>query len=341
MFDIEFNPKGWSLLDEQLAESGLEMNIVIGAGAIISGVTSVIGGIVGSNQADAANRKAEKAYEEQMEAAEDAANETNKYNKAAFKVDVANYQRNRQYEYDTALRNWRYQTEIQEYQYLSAIKQYGKSVDNTESRLAYNDLASKQAYEAEQSALNELYTEDAFSRQGMLVDQLQNEGRAALGQAGNSRGKALQSSIAALGRNAAIMDASLSSSVEQSQRNLRQIGLQRYAADVQARASMMIRPERPPAVLKPEQAPERIFIKPMKVLPGAVQAPTRQSVSAPLFSGLTSAATAIAGGIGGGSYNSNWSNIGSTGGGGGFGGPNLGISSSSGFNLNANYGGFS
>jgi len=304
MFDIEFNPKGWSLLDEQLAESGLEMNIVIGAGAIISGVTSVIGGIVGSNQADAANRKAEKAYEEQMEAAEDAANETNKYNKAAFKVDVANYQRNRQYEYDTALRNWRYQTEIQEYQYLSAIKQYGKSVDNTESRLAYNDLASKQAYEAEQSALNELYTEDAFSRQGMLVDQLQNEGRAALGQAGNSRNKAVQSSIAALGRNAAIMDASLSSSVEQSQRNLRQIGLQRYAADVNARAQMMIRPERPPAVLKPEQAPERIFIKPMKVLPGAVQAPTRQSVSAPLFSGLTSAATAIAGGIGSQGYQS-------------------------------------
>lgn len=304
MFDIEFNPKGWSLLDEQLAESGLEMNIVIGAGAIIGAATSVIGGIFGASQADKANRQAEKAYEDQMEAAEDAAKETNEYNKKAFAVDLANYQNNRQYEYDTALRNWRYQTEIQEYQYLSAIKQYGKSVDNTESRLAYNDLASKQAYEAEQSALNELYTEDAFSRQGMLVDQLQNEGRAALGQAGNSRTKAVQSSIAALGRNAAIMDASLSSSVEQSQRNLRQIGLQRYAADVNARAQMMIRPERPPEVLKPEQAPERIFIKPMKVLPGAVQAPTRQSVSAPLFSGLASAATAIAGGIGSQGYQS-------------------------------------
>ncbi len=304
MFDIEFNPKGWSLLDEQLAESGLEMSIVIGAGAIIGGVSAIASGIFGASQADKANRQAEKAYEDQMEAAEDAAKETNKYNKKAFAVDLANYQNNRQYEYETALRNWRYQTEIQEYQYLSAIKQYGKSVDNTESRLAYNDLASKQAYEAEQSALNELYTEDAFSRQGMLVDQLQNEGRAALGQAGNSRGKALQSSIAALGRNAAIMDASLSSSVEQSQRNLRQIGLQRYAADVNAKAQMMIRPERPPAVLKPEQAPERIFIEPMKVLPGAVQAPTRQSVSAPLFSGLASAATAIAGGIGGQGYQS-------------------------------------
>ena len=340
MFDSEFNPKGWSLLDEQLAESGLEMNIVIGAGAIVSGISAIAGGIFGSSQADAANRASKKAYKKQEEAAQKAADATNEYNKKAFAVDLQNYKNNREYEYDTALRNWRYQTEIQDYQYLAAIKQYGKSVENTESRLFYNNIAAKQAYESEQSALNELYTEDAFSRQGMLVDQLQNEGRAALGQAGNSRSKALQSSIAALGRNAAIMDASLSSSVEQSQRNLRQIGLQRYAADVQAKASMMIRPERPPEVLKPEQAPERIFIEPMKVLPGAVQAPTRQSVSAPLFSGLTSAATAIAGGIGGGGYQSPFPQIGSTGGGGGFGGTNLGISSSSGFNLNANYGGF-
>jgi len=237
MFDTEFNPKGWSLLDEQLAESGLEMNIVIGAGAVASVIGTGISAIFGSNQADKANRKAEKAYKEQMEAAEDAADATNAYNKEAFKVDIANYQRQREYEYDTALRNWRYQTEIQDYQYLSAIKQYGKSVENTESRLAYNDIAAQQAYEAEQSALNELYTEDAFNRQGMLVDQLQNEGRAALGQSGNSRGKALQSTIASLGRNAAIMDASLSSSVEQSQRNLRQIGMQRYAADMSAKAS--------------------------------------------------------------------------------------------------------
>ena len=153
------------------------------------------------------------------------------------------------------------------------MKQYGKSVENTDNQLAYNSIAAVRAYEGEQQALNDIYTEDAFSRQGLLVDQLQNEGRASLGQAGNTRGKALQSSIAALGRNSAIMDASLSSSVEQSQRNLNQIGLQRYAADLNAKASMMIRPERPPEVLKPIQAPERIFIEPMKAIPGAVQAP--------------------------------------------------------------------
>ena len=287
--------------------------IVAGIGA----ATSIIGGIVGSSQAAEQNKQAEENYNNQKKAQENLANVTNAYNKKAFEVDKLNYYNQREYEYDIALRNWRYQTEVQDYQYLAAMKQYGKSVENTDNQLAYNSIAAVRAYEGEQQALNDIYTEDAFSRQGLLVDQLQNEGRASLGQAGNTRGKALQSSIAALGRNSAIMDASLSSSVEQSQRNLNQIGLQRYAADLNAKASMMIRPERPPEVLKPIQAPERIFIEPMKAIPGAVQAPYMQSTSAPLISGLLSAATSVAGGIAGNSMNNYQSPP--IGGGGGFG----------------------
>ena len=256
--------KNYDLLGEQLAESGLEMSIVIGAGAIIGAATSVIGGIFGSSQADKQNREARKAQDKAEKAAEEAADATNEYNKRSFEVDKQNYANTRAFERDTLIKNWQYQTEQQDFGYLSAIEQYGKSVQNTQDRLTYNSIAAMQAYESEQSALNDLFTEDAFTRQGMLVDQLQNEGKAALGQAGNSRGKALQSSIAALGRNSAIMDASLSSSVEQSQRNMQQIGLQRYAADLQANASMMIKPKKGPAIPLPTQAPERIFIEPMK-----------------------------------------------------------------------------
>ncbi len=321
--------KNYDLLGEQLAESGLEMSIdpIIGA-ALIGGATSIIGGIFGSSQADKQNRQAEEAYEEQMELAQEAADATNEYNKRVFEVDKQNYQNNRAYEWNTAVRQWKYNTEIQDYQYLSAVKQFGKSVENTNSRLAYNSLAAMQAYEAEQSSLNDLYTEDAFRRQGMLVDQLQSEGRVGLGQAGNSRTKALQSSIAALGRNAAIMDASLSSSVEQSQRNLQQIGAQRYAADINAKANLMIRPEAPPDVLKPVQTPERIFIEPMEVLPQAIQAPIRQSTSAPLISGLMSSAATIAGGIAQNSMNNYQS-------------PSIGNYGSGGFGSFGNYSGLS
>ena len=289
--------KNYDLLGEQLAESGLEMSFEPITGAIISGVASIASGIFGSSQADAQNREASKAQKKAEKAAKEAADATNEYNKLSFEVDKQNYANTRAFEAETLTRNWQYQTEQQDFAYLSAIEQYGKSVQNTQDRLTYNSIAAMQAYESEQSALNDLFTEDAFSRQGMLVDQLQNEGRAALGQAGNSRTKALQSSIAALGRNSAIMDASLSSSVEQSQRNMQQIGLQRYAADLQANASMMIKPKKAPAIPLPMQAPERIFIEPMEVLPQAIQPARQQSTFAPILGGFISGAGQIGMGI--------------------------------------------
>ena len=311
--------KNYDLLGEQLAESGLEMNIIIPApvaAALIGGGTSILGGLFGSSQADKQNREARKAQKKAEKAAQEAADATNEYNKRSFEVDKQNYANTRAFEAETLTRNWQYQTEQQDFGYLSAIEQYGKSVQNTQDRLTYNSIAAMQAYESEQSALNDLFTEDAFSRQGMLVDQLQNEGRAALGQAGNSRTKALQSSIAALGRNSAIMDASLSSSVEQSQRNMQQIGLQRYAADLSANASMMIKPKKGPAIPLPTQAPERIFIEPMEVLPQAIQPARQQSTFAPILSGLISGAGQIAGGFASQSnYQSPFPQIGSTGGG--------------------------
>ena len=325
--------KNYDLLGEQLAESGLEMNLapVIGA-ALIGGATSILGGILGSNQAAEQNRAARKAQKKAEKAAEEAADKTNEYNKRSFEVDKQNYANTRAFEAETLTRNWQYQTEQQDFGYLSAIEQYGKSVQNTQDRLTYNSIAAMQAYESEQSALNDLFTEDAFSRQGMLVDQLQNEGKAALGQAGNSRTKALQSSIAALGRNSAIMDASLSSSVEQSQRNLQQIGLQRYAADLQANASMMIKPKKLPAIPLPIQAPERIFIEPMEVFAGQATPAPQQSTFAPILSGFIGAAGQIGGAFASQSnYQSPWGQIGSTGGGGlNFGG----ISSYSGISAN-------
>ena len=302
--------KNYDLLGEQLAESGLEMNLEpVITSALIGGATSIIGGIFGSSQASKQNAAARNA----QKAAQKAAFETNKYNKRSFEVDKQNYANTREFERETLTRNWQYQTEQQDFGYLSAIEQYGKSVQNTQDRLTYNSIAAMQAYESEQSALNDLFTEDAFSRQGMLVDRLQNEGKAALGQAGNSRTKALQSSIAALGRNSAIMDASLSSSVEQSQRNMQQIGLQRYAADLQANASMMIKPKKAPAIPLPIQAPERIFIEPMKVLPQAIQPARQQSTFAPILGGLIQGASQIGMGIynqGANNYQSPWGSFG-------------------------------
>jgi len=302
MFELN---KNFNLLEEQLAESGLEMSIepvtatLIGAG--LSAGSSILGGIFGSSQADKANKDAKKAQKKQEKAAKKAADNANKYNARAFEIEKANYFNNRRFQREIDLDSWRYQQEIQDIQYQQVVKQYAKSVENTENQLVFNSLAAIDAYKAEQSALNDIFTESAFERQGSLVDRLQQEGTAALGQAGNSRNKALQSVIAGVGRNSAINDASLVSSVEQSQRNMRQIALQKYGADLAARAEMMIRPEAIPDIPQPKQAPERIFIEPMEVTPTYIPPAVQQSTVAPIVSGVTGAVGAFS--------NINWANV--------------------------------
>jgi hypothetical protein len=263
--------------------------------AIIGGISSLFGGAASSKAAADQNRQAQENYQQQLKAAQAAADAQNEYNKRAFEVEKQNYQNFRKYEWDTAVKNWQYNQEVQDFQYLQTVKQYGKSVENTQDQLTYNNLAAMQASEAEQAALNEIMNETAFTMQNSLVEQLQSEGRASLLQAGGSRKKALQSTIASMGRDAAIMDASLSSSVEQMRRNMRDISLRRYGADLEAKASMMIRPEALPDIPTPIQAPERIFIEPMEVMPGMVSKPVQQSTWAPMVSGFTAAAGSIAG----------------------------------------------
>jgi hypothetical protein len=261
--------------------------------AVIGGISSLFGGVSASKAAADQNAQAQANYEKQLKAAQAAADAQNEYNLRAFEVEKQNYQNFRKYEWDTAVKRQQYEQEIQDFKYLQTVKQYGKSVENTQNQLTYNNVAAMQAAEAEQASLQEIMNETAFTMQGSLVEQLQAEGRAALGQAGNSRNKAIQSTIASIGRDAAIMDASLSSSVEQMRRNMRDISMRKYGADMQAKASMMISPEMLPDIPMPTQAPERIFIEPMKVMPGAVAQPVQQSTWAPLASSFLSAAGQI------------------------------------------------
>ena len=290
MNDFEFNPKE-SYLDQQLAESGLEMSISwAGAGLLFNVGSSLVEGFMGSSAAKKANDRAQKDYEAQKLQAHNAALVQNAYQDVSFGIEKLNYQVNRKYEYANSLRSWQYNANIRDFEYLQTIKQYGKSVDNAADQLTYNNVAELEAREAEQAALNEIYKEDAFNMQGALVDRLQAEGQAALLQSGKSSQKALQSTIASLGRNAAVMDASLSSSVEQSQRNLRNIAMSKYGADLQARSSMMIRPEATPEMARPMQTPERMFASPMPVREAAVAKPVMQSTTAPIIGGIMGAA---------------------------------------------------
>jgi len=266
----------------------------IAGAAIVSALTGIASGISGAGAAAQANRRAEQNTRVQQAQAEAAAQTTNAYNKLVHFADQENYKRQQEYQWETAIRDWNYQQEIQDFNYLQAAKQFAGSVELTQEQLVYNSIAERQAVESEQASFNELMAQDAFQREGMLIEQLQNEGKAALMQAGGSRAKAIQSTVAEVGRNSAILRASLMSAGLQSDRNMRDIAMSKYADDLKARNSMMIEPERLPDIPKPIRPPERIFVEPMAATAGYIPGPANQSTAAPLFAGIGQAASATA-----------------------------------------------
>jgi len=259
----------------------------------IGAVSSIVGGIFGARDRAKQNRAQQKAYKQQKKAAKRQARRTNKYNQKVFEADKQNYFNNREYEWETSLRNWQYQQDIQDYQYLQAARQYQASMENAKTQLVYNSAAAMEAQESEQASLNEIMAEDAFKQEGVLIESLQNEGRASMVQAGGSRAKAMQSAVAQTGRERTVMNASMISARAQSARNMRDIVMQKFQDDQNVMSSLMIRPERMPSLPKPIQAPERIFVEPMEVNPAYIAPPIKQSTFAPIMQGIGSAASGL------------------------------------------------
>tara|TARA_B100001741_G_scaffold302270_1_gene291242 strand:+ start:479 stop:1288 length:810 start_codon:yes stop_codon:yes gene_type:complete len=261
--------------------------------AAVGAVGSVLGGIFGSSQSSKANKLAEKRYQEQKKINEEQAKITNEYNQATFEAEKNDYYAAREFQYDMALKQFKYQTDVQDFRYLQDVRQYGKSVENYGQQLVYNNMAYQSAKDSQMAAYNETLDAAAFDKQSMLVEKLHAEGQASMVQAGASRGKAIQAANAQHGRDLAVLRATLVSSTEELQRGLMDNALQKYGADMQAKANLMIKPERLPALIKPELGPERTFIEPAEVLPGAVPPVQRQSTFAPILSGITNAASIL------------------------------------------------
>lgn len=261
------------------------------------GVFSAVGGVVGAFQASANNSRAAQARNQALEASRQKANMTNAYNLERFNAEVNDYIAARQYQFDTAVKQWQYDTELQDYRYLQETKKYQGSVDNYQKQITFNDIGARMAYESQQAQFNELLASAAFEGEGALIEQLQAEGRASLRQAGGSRTKAIQSTLAEQGRNAAILSASLVSGRREYDRGMRDVSLQRYGADMQAAANLMIEPERLPELVRPTMGPARTFVAPMMVMPEAVPPAQKTNPLMPLISGVASGLMGAAGGF--------------------------------------------
>lgn len=114
-----------------------------------------------------------------------------------------------------------------------------------------------------------------------------------------------------------VMTANMKSFISQTERNIKDIELQKQVADLNVRESTMIKPERLSYDPVPELPPERIFVERMEAIPGFVPPAAQQSVWAPLIGGIAQGAGALSGvnfggGGGGGGYTptGGWGNFG-------------------------------
>lgn len=294
---FEFNPKGHSLLDDQLAESGLEMSVIDPVSATFAGIgalTGIIGGISGSQEAAAQNARAEEYARKQQELLNKQAELQNKYNQEKFEADVENWNKLADYNFETAIQKWQYDNTIRSMQFQADAQKYLMNVQNSNQQLTFNDIAAQQAQNKEQLALNDALSEYRVDAQDQLVAQLQAQGKARLGQAGKSLTKRVQSTEAQFGRDLAVMAASLTGEITASNLRMFDISFGKYSADARVEAARMLRPSRMPDTPAPTKPPEPTWVEPMKILPGMAAMPAQQSTFAPIISGISSAATSLA-----------------------------------------------
>ena len=103
---------------------------------------------------------------------------------------------------------------------------------------------------------------------------------------------------AAAESNIKVMRANMKSKLNQTVRDVKQIGLERKFSDVNTKAGMMIFPERLDYDPKPRKPPERIFVDRMEVIPGFTPQAQQENLWAAGFNTVSQAVGTVATGVG-------------------------------------------
>lgn len=149
-----FNPKE-NLLDQQLAESGLEMQFF---------KDLITGGAHSRNKTAKKNEKATRKYNEKI------AKLTNKHNDKLDAADEANYYAMRNFQHESNLRNWQRGKEIQAFQYAAQMQQYQKSQAIGNAQLGLNAEAQAQAFDDEKATIEEAFIQQQFQHEASMSD---------------------------------------------------------------------------------------------------------------------------------------------------------------------------
>ncbi len=263
-----------AMMQEHLATSGMESQVwpaVIAAGVSI-GTT-----IWGAN-------KQEKAAKEQANLQNEATERQHQYDLELWDMTKERILDDRQYaveeialkaknertlaEYKDAvnLANYGHQLQIRNREQESLNKQYIRSSSIYGMQTTLNADTARDAREDELRKLQEIGAESSFQLQEQQIEQLQAEGTLrARGATGRTANKLVQSSVADLGRQMAMLNESMEAADRNTKSVLREIQRDKTSADLTAYANRMLAPGALPDVIAPFQTPLAEYLDPREL----------------------------------------------------------------------------
>jgi hypothetical protein len=240
--------------------------------AVVAGAGAIFSGISGASSRSAARAAEQRRIDNQYKY--DTQNwkfnwknlqREYRYRTQETGVARSNQEQNLRYMENTALRDYQYNLAIRDYDYKNQLRQYNESERIYGLQLGFNNMAAQMAMANEERRFNEIMTGMAFEQQDMLVKMLEQEGEIqARGASGRSAAKSIGSALAGYGRNQAILAESLLSAQRESSASRRQIGLDKYGADLNAQSRRMLKPLLAPAPMAPLKMPRATILDPLK-----------------------------------------------------------------------------
>jgi hypothetical protein len=239
-----FNPKH-NLLEEQLAASGLELSFF-----------GLFGGGGGGNDGSKfAKKQGQKSYEfnkKKYAADNEALDAKYKYQLESYNIQKDNLKDQAKLKDKLSIDQYNKQLKIN----FLKDKANAKAFNKSELLYAKGVSLAKQAASSSQDAalaqLKETFMAAAFEQENSYIDSMKAQGQVAvINTSGRTRAKAMQSELAELGRDEAVLAASLGSAEKQFSRDLSQLTDQLDQALLQASANRMLKPTKSPLPIAP------------------------------------------------------------------------------------------
>lgn len=263
-------------------------------GAILGGIsaaTSIIGGISAGQSAADANAQQKKLQKKLKKTIKEGVRRENNLEAEMWNATKDDYLKQSNYQSETVMQNWLYAQGMRNIENSRNMGAYIADQQRVQQQYEYNALGERMASQGIQRSLDEIRVGNAFNLQNALVTNLQAQGKAQLGQAGQSSQRIVNATLADLGRDIAVMDASMKAAIDETNVDLLNLHIQRQSADQTNRLSAMLEPIQMPDIPMPQLPPMPSFIEaeyrdPDKIAQRAANMGVEQSTTAPVVGGV-------------------------------------------------------